>query len=262
MGMGFALPDRLENYASFIQYGEEIMNISATTKVRDIAIEFPQATRVLEKLKIDYCCGGDRPLGDACATAGVEMENLVELIVGAGKAEAGGRDFQQATLTELIGYILDKHHVYTKDEMARLEPLAEKVLTAHGENHPELREIRELLRELFIDLRQHMFKEEQVLFPFVVELEKSQTQNRRPPFAPFGTVNNPIRMMSLEHDTAGDILRRLRKLSADYMAPADGCLSYKTFYAALEAFEQDLHQHIHLENNLLFPKAVELEQQF
>jgi regulator of cell morphogenesis and NO signaling len=237
------------------------MNISATTKVRDIALEFPQATRVLEKLKIDYCCGGDQPLAAACATAGVEMENVMKLIEQAGKtvAEDSASDLQSASLSELIGYILDKHHVYTKDEMARLEPLAEKVLTAHGENHSELRAIRDVLTELFMDLRQHMFKEEQILFPFVIELEKSQTQNRRPPFAPFGTVNNPIRMMLMEHDTAGALLRELRKLSGDYQAPPDACISYKTFYEALNAFEQDLHQHIHLENNLLFPKAIELE---
>lgn len=105
-----------------------------------------------------------------------------------------------------------------------------------------------------------MFKEEQILFPYVLELEKSQQKNRRAPFAPFGTVNNPIRMMMIEHDTAGDVLRQLRKLTTDYKVPADACVSFKTLYEALEAFEQDLHQHIHLENNLLFPKAVALEE--
>jgi len=238
------------------------MNIDATTKVRDIALEFPQATRVLEKLKIDYCCGGDSPLADACATAGVEMENVLKLIDQAGKtlAEENSKlDWRNKTASELIGYILDKHHIFTKEQMARLEPLAEKVVGAHGENHPELRKIRELLRELCTDLRQHMFKEEQILFPFIIEMDKARMQNRRPPFAPFGTVNNPIRMMLSEHDTAGDLLREMRKLSTDYKAPDDACVSYQTFYEALEAFEQDLHQHIHLENNLLFPKAVELE---
>jgi regulator of cell morphogenesis and NO signaling len=238
------------------------MNISATTKVRDIALEFPQATRVLEKLKIDYCCGGDQPLVDACVKVGVEFENVMKMIDQLRETPAPGNgapDLQAATLCELITYILDKHHVYTKDEMARLEPLAEKVLTAHGENHSELLAIRDLLRELFTDLRQHMFKEEQILFPFVIEMEKSQAQNRRPPFAPFGSVNNPIRMMLMEHDKAGELLRELRKLSGDYQAPPDACISYKTFYEALEAFERDLHQHIHLENNLLFPKAIELE---
>lgn len=241
------------------------MDITSTTRVRDIAVELPQATRLLEQLKIDYCCGGDQPLGAACATAGVEYENVLRMIDQlrqAPEAGNGAPNLQQATASDLIAYILDKHHVYTKDEMARLEPLADKVVGAHGANHSELLAIRDLLRQLFADLRQHMFKEEQILFPFIIALDKARQQNRPAPFAPFGTVDNPVRMMLAEHDTAGDILREMRKLSADYKVPADACISYKTFYEALGAFEQDLHQHIHLENNLLFPKAIELEATF
>ena len=104
-----------------------------------------------------------------------------------------------------------------------------------------------------------MFKEEQILFPYIVEMEEASTQKRPAPFVPFGTVKNPVRMMMMEHDTVGDILRELRALSSDYRVPADGCISYQTLYQALEAFEKDLHQHIHLENNILFPRAIELE---
>ena len=241
------------------------MDISTTTKVRDIALEIPQATRVLEKLKIDYCCGGEQPLGDACATAGVDFRNVLRMIDQlreSTESQNGRTDLQTIPLADLIAYILDKHHIYTKDEMARLEPLADKVVGAHGANHSELLAIRDLLHQLFTDLKQHMFKEEQILFPFVIALEKACEQNRPAPFAPFGTVNNPIRMMMMEHDTAGDILREMRTLSSDYKVPADACISFKTFYEAIEAFEQDLHQHIHLENNLLFPKAIELEERF
>jgi regulator of cell morphogenesis and NO signaling len=239
------------------------MNINATTKVRDLALALPQSTRVFEKLKIDYCCGGSQPLAQACATAGLDIESVMKMLEQAGQTAGqknGAIDLQNATLSELIAYILDKHHVYTKDEMTRLEPLMDKVVGAHGANHSELLAIRDLLRQLFLDLRPHMFKEEQILFPYILELERAQTANRPAPFAPFGTVNNPIRMMMMEHDTAGDLLREMRKLSSDYKVPADACISYKTLYEALEEFEQDLHQHIHLENNLLFPKAVELEE--
>ena len=163
---------------------------------------------------------------------------------------------------EQVAYILDKHHVYTKDEMARLEPLAAKVVSDHGANHAELVAVRDLMQQLFADLKPHMFKEVQILFPYVLELDKAQAQNRPAPFAPFGTINNPIRMMMMEHDTAGELLRELRKVSADYKVPADACISYKTFYEALEVFEQDLHQHIHVENNLLFLKAAALEKHF
>jgi regulator of cell morphogenesis and NO signaling len=223
--------------------------ISSTMKVRDVAINSPQATRVLEKLKIDYCCGGDRELGEACATAGVQLETLEHLL---GETNSTDKDvmpdFQNLT-----------HHTFTQNEMVRLEALTSKVVSAHGENHSELLAMKTLLRQLFDDLTQHMFKEEQILFPFVVELEQSALQNRPRPFAPFGTVNNPIRMMMIEHDTAGEILRELRKLSSDYAVPGDACISYQTLYSALQGFEQDLHQHIHLENNILFPRAIALE---
>lgn len=234
--------------------------ISPTMKVRDVAINLPQATRVLEKLKIDYCCGGDRPLGEACAAAGIELETLQQLLAdNTGSVAAGTPEAQRLSLSELIVHILDKHHVFTKTEMARLESLTAKVVAAHGGNHPELLAVQQLLRQLFDDLKPHMFKEEQILFPFIVELEQSVRQNRPAPFAPFGTLNNPIHMMMTEHDTAGEILRELRKLTSDYAVPADGCISFQTLYQALGAFEQDLHEHIHLENNILFPRATQLE---
>jgi regulator of cell morphogenesis and NO signaling len=240
-----------------------MVTITSTTKVRDVALELPQATRLFEKFKIDYCCGGDQPLAAACASAGVDLQNVLALIQQIKQAPHAGNgtlDLQKATVSELIGYILDKHHVFTKEEMARLEPLADKVVGAHGENHSELLALRDLMRQLFEDLRPHMFKEEQILFPFIIALDSAREQNRAAPFAPFGTINNPIRMMLMEHDTAGELLREMRKLSSDYRVPADACVSFKTFYEALEGFEQDLHQHIHLENNLLFPKAIELEE--
>jgi regulator of cell morphogenesis and NO signaling len=143
--------------------------------------------------------------------------------------------------------------------MVRLQSLIEKVIGAHGANHPELRNIGDVFQEMCADLTPHMAKEENVLFPYLEELEASLLQNRPAPFAPFGTVKNPVRMMMMEHDTVGDLLRELRLLTADYAVPTDGCISYQTLYQALEAFEQDLHQHIHLENNILFPRAVEME---
>lgn len=237
------------------------MQLDATKTVREVALAIPNATRVFEKIKIDYCCGGDRLLGDACARAGVqltEVERLLKENVAALSSEPV--DFQQLSLAELIVHILEKHHAFTKSEMERLESLIAKVVAAHGERHPELLRVRDLLGQLFDDLRPHMFKEEQILFPYIVELEQSVLQQRPEPFAPFGSVNNPIRMMTMEHDAAGEVLRELREVTSDYSTPSDGCVSYQTLYQAIEAFEQDLHQHIHLENNILFPKAIALEQ--
>jgi regulator of cell morphogenesis and NO signaling len=231
--------------------------ITTDMTVRDVATELPQSTRIFEKLKIDYCCGGGQPLAEACASAGIDVDNVMEMLTEVTHSKSQDEDFQ--TLTELITYILDTHHVFTKAEMDRLQSLADKVLHAHGGNHPELIHLDELLTRLCADLKPHLFKEEQVLFPYIVATEEAANQKRAIPFAPFGTVNNPIRMMMKEHDTAGQILRELRALTSDYKVPADACISYKTLYQALENFERDLHQHIHLENNILFPKALDLE---
>lgn len=236
------------------------MTFDSTTTVREIAANFPASTRVFEKLKIDYCCGGGTPLIEACSKAGVAFDQLEQMLKGATAESADPAiDFHDATIPALVDHIVTKHHVFTKDEMARLEPLFAKVVSVHGENHPELREAQALFKRLCADLTPHMFKEEQVLFPYILELEKSVRHKMAAPFAPFGTVNNPIRMMMREHDTAGDLLRDLRAQSSNYTVPADGCISYQTLYLALEAFEQDLHQHIHLENNILFPRAAEME---
>lgn len=232
--------------------------ITTNMTVRDVAIEIPQSTRLFEELKIDYCCGGNRPLAEACTSAGIDIDNVMERLAEVTHSP-NAIDFQNVRLTELIVHILDTHHVFTKSEMARLQLLADKVLAAHGGNHPELIHLDELLTRLCDDLKLHMFKEEHVLFPYIVRLVEAADHNRTVPFAAFGTVNNPVRMMMREHDTAGEILRELRALTSDYKVPADACISYQTLYQALADFEKDLHQHIHLENNILFPKALDLE---
>jgi regulator of cell morphogenesis and NO signaling len=240
------------------------MTLNATMTVREVALESPNATRVFEKMKIDYCCGGNRSLAEACANAGLELESLEQMLNDAetDAQEKATIDFKSLTLTELITHILDKHHVYTKEEINRLTALIEKVIGAHGVNHPELHKIGAVFQRLCRDLEPHMFKEEQILFPYIIEMENAALNKRSAPGSRFGTVNNPIRMMMMEHDAVGDILRELRVLSSDYAVPADGCISYKTLFEALEVLEKDLHQHIHLENNILFPRAVEMEGSF
>jgi regulator of cell morphogenesis and NO signaling len=236
--------------------------INSSMTVREVAVELPQSTRLFEKLKIDYSCGGHRPLTEACTSIGLEVGEVLGMLESVNESEPqahGAIDFQRLPLSELIAHILDTHHVFTKQEMIRLESLTKKVISAHGENHPELHKVGALFDTLCADLKPHMFKEEQILFPYILALASAGAENNAAPFAPFGTVNNPIRMMMMEHDAAGEILRDLRTLTSNYTTPADGCISYRTLYEALEAFEKDLHQHIHLENNILFPRAVELE---
>ncbi len=237
--------------------------INSTMTVREVALAMPESTRLFETLKIDYCCGGNRPLNEACASIGVEVGEVMGMLEAVDQSARGDSptDFQKLPLSELIAHILDTHHVFTKQEMARLQLLTQKVIAAHGENHPELNKVGALFDQLCADLKPHMFKEEQILFPYIQGLANAAGGNQAAPFAPFGTVHNPISMMMMEHDTAGEILRELRPLTSDYTTPADGCISYRTLYEALEAFEKDLHQHIHLENNILFPRAIELEAQ-
>lgn len=235
--------------------------INAETTVREVALVVPESTRLFESLKIDYCCGGNQPLAQACASVGVDVEEVMEMLAEVGESNEGegALNFHDASLPELITHILDTHHVFTKSEIDRLQSLADKVLNAHGGNHPELVHLDELLTRLCADLTPHMFKEEQILFPYIVAMAQAAEQNQASPFPSFGTVNNPIRMMMREHDTAGQILRELRELTSDYKVPPDACISYQTLYQALENFEKDLHQHIHLENNILFPGALNLE---
>lgn len=236
--------------------------ITTVMTVREVAIELPQATRLFETLKIDYCCGGNQPLAQACAAAGVDLDDVMKRLteVTEQNSQSGGaKDFQSAPLPELITHILDTHHVFTKSEMERLEALTAKVIGVHGGNHPELIRLGELFKLLCADLRPHMFKEEQVLFPYILAMTQAKENHQAGPFAPFGTVNNPIRMMMREHDNAGQILRELRAVTSNYQVPTDACISYRTLYQALDDLEKDLHQHIHLENNILFPKALELE---
>ncbi|HEX6045333.1 MAG TPA: iron-sulfur cluster repair di-iron protein [Pyrinomonadaceae bacterium] len=238
--------------------------ISSGTTVREVALQVPEATRLFEKLNIDYCCGGNRALSDACASAGVQTEDVLRMLDEVAQPTAARPttpDFQQLPLPELISHILDTHHVFTKAEMTRLEALFAKVISVHGQNHPDLKEAGRVFERMCADLTPHMFKEERVLFPYMMTVSRAAANNGEAPFAPFGTVGNPVRMMMLEHDVVGSLLREMRKLTSDYTPPPDACISYQTLCQALEAFEKDLHQHIHLENNILFPRAIEMEQQ-
>ena len=149
---------------------------------------------------------------------------------------------------------------YTREEIARLGPLFDKVCSVHGKNHPELLRLRETFSGLAEELTTHLMKEEMVLFPYIVRMEEAVVAKEPVLPPPFGSVRNPVAMMMSEHDGAGNALRSMRQIGNGYAAPADACISFQTLYQALAAFEADLHQHIHLENNMLFPRAIEMEQ--
>ena len=237
------------------------MAIATTKTVGEIAVEIPNATREFEKLGIDYCCGGNRTLGEACAEAKISVDEALDRLQKSMTAAPPSteQDWQNQLLADLIEHITSTHHVVVREECPRIEALAAKVVSVHGKNHPELLQVQELFAALAEELRVHLMKEEQVFFPYVSRMEESVLSGEPAPPAMFGTVVNPVRMMMQEHDGAGDVLRSLRTVTKDYMLPADACISYRTLYQALQGFEADLHQHIHLENNILFPRAVAME---
>ncbi|HLJ74559.1 MAG TPA: iron-sulfur cluster repair di-iron protein [Thermoanaerobaculia bacterium] len=221
--------------------------------IGQLAIEEPKAIAVLEKLSIDYCCHGNRGIDEACKDAGITVTELLTAI-GATPADASGRDWKSASLKEVQQYIIQTHHVFTRDMLQTVNQLAAKVADRHGAHHPEVAHVYRLVQQLVADLMPHMMKEEQILFPYVEQLEEGDAP---PPF--FGTVQNPIRMMMMEHDAVADVLVELRSITNNYALPGDACISFRALYERLQDLEQDLHRHIHLENNVLFPRAVELE---
>jgi regulator of cell morphogenesis and NO signaling len=233
--------------------------------VRDIALETSTAPAVLESLGIDYCCGGHIRFEEACNKSGKAPEAVVAELEKAAQQEAtrtaAGPDWTTQGLSELIAHICRTHHAYIRNESPRLLQLARKVATKHAPKHPGLTQVETVVQALTEELSSHLMKEEQILFPYIEKLEQPATTGAAAtPRSCFGSVSNPIHMMMLEHDSAGDALRELRRLTNNYELPAEACMSYRGLFEGLLRFEADLHQHIHLENNILFPRAVELER--
>jgi len=230
-------------------------------KVGEIASTNPQSTKILEEAGLDYCCGGHESLHDACAHAGIPAEQILARL-RASRAEAGpaDADWASAPLADLTRHIREKHHRYVREAIPRVRALAGKVHAKHGANHPEILEIERLFLLLGQEMIMHMQKEEQILFPYIEALERcvKAKEPLEPPF--FQTVRNPIYAMMKEHDSAGELTKQIRRISREYAPPPDACASYQALYQDLREFEADLHQHVHLENNILFPRAVELEQ--
>lgn len=226
-----------------------------TTTLGEMVAERPSRSRVFEQFGLDYCCGGGRPLAEACAQRGVELA-AVQAALAAAETEAApdDRDWRTATLTELTEHIVVTHHAYLKRELPRLDGLVAKVASVHGERHDYLGAVLQTYRALAAELSQHMPKEEQILFPYMAALDGPQA-----PFAPFGTVRNPIGMMEHEHENAGAALAELRLLTSGYQPPVDACNTFRAMLDGLAELEADTHVHIHKENNILHPRALARE---
>lgn len=235
--------------------------MTATTQtVREIALEQPSSIRVFEQFGIDYCCGGRKPLAEACVAGNLEIDAVIAALEAAAQTpDVEAENWAGKSLEDLSSHIVATHHAYVKRELPRLALLAQKVVNRHGSTKTELPVIAATLTQLDEELTQHLAKEEAVLFPYVANLERALINGSEKPRSCFGTLANPIATMTREHDAAGSLIAEIRSLSQNFTTPADACPTFHAFYDGLKEFEQDLHQHIHLENNILFPRAIELE---
>jgi regulator of cell morphogenesis and NO signaling len=225
------------------------LTITPESTVAEAAVSNPTATRVFESFGIDYCCGGKRTIREASDRAGIPLDVILTSLTNQ-EGKTASRDWNEASIPELVGHIVDFHHAFVRRESARIESLLAKVVNKHSALRPEVRELHDVFCALAQELSMHMLKEERVLFPVLLG-ETCATQSC------FGSIANPISRMIEEHDDAGDLLVSIRRLTNDFAPPADACPTFVALYQALNEFEQDLHQHIHLENNILFPKALQ-----
>lgn len=235
------------------------MVITAETPVREIVVETPTAIPVLEQFGIDYCCGGAHTLAEACTRRDQNVASVLdELQRQQQNPSPRSVDWRTIPLSELISYIVQNHHTFTRQQLGLIRELAAKVERRHGRMHPEIYKMNEALAVISAELAHHFSCEEDVLFPYIEQLGGNQR-----PLMPvvFGSVQQPVTRMMIDHNHTGDELRVLREITNNYQPPADACTTYRALYRALEDLERDLHQHIHLENNILFPRALELEKE-
>jgi len=228
----------------------------------DIVLCDARTAAVFDRLGMDYCCHGHQTLEDAATDAGLQSETIASEIDALGPSnQSGGPEEEWADLAALTRHITDHHHAYIREVVPTIRGWLDKLVTRHGARHTELRDVRETFNDLADELSTHMLKEEHILFPYVDALAAAYDGGHRLPSGPFGTVLNPIRVMEAEHREAADHLIRLRTLTDGYQPPADACTTYRACFEELARFQSNLHRHVHLENHVLFPRAIALERE-
>jgi len=235
------------------------MTITADKTVAEIVTENIKTADVFKKHGIDFCCGGGVPLEEICIKNSLNYNLVLKELAAVEKATQHSYNYDKWELPFLIDHIVNIHHHYVKDSILVIYQYANKVAKVHGDHYKEVVEINNLFLEVANELTSHMQKEEQVLFPYIKQLVNAEKEGVQLDIPHFGSVENPIRMMEAEHEMAGDIFKRIAILSNNYTPPKEACNTFKALYSKLQEFEEDLHQHIHLENNILHPKAKVLE---
>ena len=235
--------------------------MTTTMTLADLAATSLSAIRILEQHGLDYCCGGKEPFEQACLAKGVKPVSIMREIEEARVASVAERDWQTAPLDELVKHIVGTHHEYLKLDLPVLGHRMDKVVSVHGARDPEtLPRMAEVFAALQAELEMHLHKEEAILFPFIEQYGHAEVQNRPLPRVPFGSIANPIAMMEREHVSAGEALGKIRRLTNDFELLPYACSTVRALYEGLQVLESDLHVHIHLENNILFPRAIALEK--
>ena len=238
------------------------MKIEETQIVGElVAIDYRTAN-VFKTLGIDFCCKGNTTIKEVCAKRQIEPEVVIASLEQAMHNDENTIDYHQWPIDLLADYIEKTHHRYVQDKIIEIVPYLVKVCQVHGSRHSELEKIKAEFLASAAELTTHMKKEELILFPFIRRMVKARLEGVEVDDPYFGSVKNPIQMMMAEHDTEGERYRQIAELSNNYTPPADACNTFKVTYALLKEFETDLHLHIHLENNILFPKAIEIEKSF
>lgn len=238
------------------------MEINQSQIIGELVAQDYRTASVFKKYGIDFCCQGNRTIQDACEKKSVDSKVVLSDLEKAMQVQhEHTTDYKSWPIDLLADYIEKKHHRYVEEKTLEIKPYLDKICKVHGERHPELLEIQKQFNASAGELAAHMKKEEFILFPFVRRMAKAKHEGLNVDAPHFGTVQNPVQLMMSEHSTEGDRFRKIEGLSNNYTSPSDGCSTYRVTYALLKEFEQDLHLHIHLENNILFPKAIELEKE-
>lgn len=236
------------------------MNTIENKTVADFVTENIKTAHIFKKYGIDFCCGGGISLEKAATKAGANLEDLQNDLLNVDNTTTRANDYNSWELDFLADHIVQIHHRYVEDNIGLIKRYAERVVKVHGNDQHELPEIEALFQQVAGQLSAHCKKEELILFPFIKKMVKTKKEGAQLPETRFGTVDNPIKMMETEHEEAGEIFKKISALTNNYTPPVGACNTYRAFYAKLEEFEKDLHQHVHLENNILFPKALKLEK--
>ncbi len=254
----------------YLQEGPEIWKVKISKRnsgkksltIGEMVAEDFRKAEVFSQFGLDFCCGGAKSLQEACEEKGIDTKSVERALAEVEKrAKNRQQDFNRWELDFLADYILNIHHKYVKESVAMLYEISGKVARVHGENHPEVTDIARLFETMVSELDAHMEKEENLLFPYIKKLAVARRENGKPEPSPSGSVENIIRELETEHVTVGGNMDEINRLSNGYILPEDACSSYRALYNKLNEFEHDLHRHVHLENNILFPKAIRLEKE-